>query len=179
MKKRILLWQLGSFLFIVGLGIILHFLYDWTNKSIFFAPYSAVNESIWEHMKILFFPMFFIAIIESFFLKEINNFWTIKLKGILIGVLFIPICYYVYSGIIGTSYDWLNILIFIVAAFISTFYEYRELIRKTEIEDNNSQALFLIAIFAIFFIIFTFNPPSLNIFKDPVSGLYGIHLLLF
>ena len=99
MKKRIFYWQLAGVIFTIAFGVLLHFVYDWSNESIFVASFSAVNESIWEHMKILFFPMFLFSIIESFFFDNYKNYWLIKLKGILIGIVLIPLIYLMlYNG---------------------------------------------------------------------------------
>lgn len=75
MKKSLKFWQIGGFVFTAIAGVLLHFLYDWTNQSIIVASFSAVNESIWEHMKLLFFPMFVFALIEYKFIgKNYENF---------------------------------------------------------------------------------------------------------
>ena len=58
MKRDLSLWQLVGFAFTALGGTLLHFLYDWTNNNIV-AAFTAVNESTWEHMKLLYFPLFF------------------------------------------------------------------------------------------------------------------------
>ena len=68
MKKRVAFWQFAGFTVAVALGTILHFLFDWTG-SFALAPVSAVNESTWEHMKILFFPMLLFAAVQSPFIR--------------------------------------------------------------------------------------------------------------
>ena len=85
MKRSLLLWCFGGYTFSVVLGTLLHFVYDWTKCAIF-TPISAVNESTWEHMKILFFPCLFFAVFQYFFFKEYDGFWWIKLIGALVGV---------------------------------------------------------------------------------------------
>ena len=52
------------------LGTILHFLYKWTGANPIIASFSAVNESVWEHLKLVFFPMTLVGIIEYLFIKE-------------------------------------------------------------------------------------------------------------
>ena len=64
MKKDLFLWQFGGFVFTVVLGTILHFLYDLTNQSVLVAPFSAVNESTFEHMKLMYFPMLIFSLIQ-------------------------------------------------------------------------------------------------------------------
>ena len=113
MKKPFVFWQIIGFVFVSVAGTLLHFLYDWTGKSVLAGLFSAVNESIWEHMKLLYVPMVIFAVFESLFLKErVENFWCIKLFGILSGLAGIPIMYYTYTGILGVSADWFNITIF-------------------------------------------------------------------
>ena len=54
MKKRLLLWETAGFLFTAAVGALLHFSYDWSGGTVLAAAFSAVNESTWEHMKLLF-----------------------------------------------------------------------------------------------------------------------------
>ena len=66
MKQRSILWQAAGFAAVTFGGTILHFLYDWTGGSILVAPFSGVNESTWEHMKLLFWPLFLYALVRRF-----------------------------------------------------------------------------------------------------------------
>jgi hypothetical protein len=178
LKKRVLWWQIAGIVFVVALGVLLHFVYEWSGKVRIFASFSAVNESIWEHMKILFFPMLVFAIIESSFLKEYKNFWNVKFKGILIGLAIIPLFYYLYNGIIGKSPDWLNILIFVIATGSSFIYESYKFLKYNNGEAEDVKSLFLLGIIATLFVIFTYTTPELNIFKDPETNIYGINFLV-
>ncbi len=92
MKLSAKAWQVMGFLFTAIAGTLLHFLYDWSGQSLLIAPFSAVNESIWEHMKLLFFPMLLFAAAESRFISgKYPNFWCAKLLGIAAGLLLIPV----------------------------------------------------------------------------------------
>ncbi|MGM9643549.1 MAG: DUF6512 family protein [Eubacteriales bacterium] len=174
MKKSISLWQLMGFAVTSLGGTLLHFLYEWTNNSIFTAPFSGVNESTWEHMKLLFFPMFVFAIFQSFFLGDDARFWCIKLRGTLLGLALIPVIFYTYNGVIGKSPDWINISIFFVAAAVAYLYE-NNLFGEDESGYANSKLSFLIlCIIGALFIVFTFVTPKIGIFMDPVTGSYGI-----
>ena len=119
MKRSIGLWQFVGFGTASLGGTLLHFLYEWTGESILLAPFSGVNESTWEHMKLLFVPMFIFAIVQSFFFKDRADFWCVKLRGILLGIILIPVLFYTYNGVIGSSPDWINIVIFFISAAIS------------------------------------------------------------
>ena len=174
MKKRIIRWQIAGFIAASIFGTLLHYLYDWLGEAIWIAPFSGVNESTWEHMKLLFWSMFIFAIIQSFFFSEREGFWCVKLRGILLGITLIPIIFYTYNGVIGKSPDWLNISIFFICAAISYIYESRLFISEKAVCKAPRVSLFLLSLIAALFIIFTFITPELGIFKDPLTGNYGI-----
>ena len=174
MKKSVKLWQLVGFAVTSLGGTLLHFLYEWLDKAPWIAPFSGVNESTWEHMKLLFWPMFIFAVVQSFFFREYEGFWVIKLKGILLGLVLIPILFYTYNGVIGSSPDWINIAIFFISAAVAYAYETRAL-TKNDISCGSPKIAFLIlAAIGILFVIFTFITPKLAIFKDPLTNTYGI-----
>ncbi len=173
MKKSISIWQLVGFGLTVLLGTLLHFLYDWTGGNVAAALFSGVNESTWEHMKLLFFPMFFFALVQSRFFKDCENFWCVKLIGILVGLSLIPVIFYTYNGVIGKSPDWVNISIFFISAAIAYFVEARLFKRNFRCKAPKF-AFSLICIIGILFFVFTFATPHIDLFKDPISGGYGL-----
>ena len=174
MKKQIIRWEFIGFLTTSILGIVLHFLYEWLNEAVWIAPFSGINESTWEHMKILFWPMLIFAIIQSFFFKDRNDFWCIKLRGILLGIILIPVIFYTCNGVIGESPSWLNITIFFVCAAIAYIYESRLFTAEKIICKSPTLSIVILCIVALLFIVFTFVTPEIAIFKDPVTNSYGI-----
>ena len=93
MKRTVWLWELFGFALSALGGTVLHFLYEWLGEATWIAPFTGVNESTWEHMKLLFWPMLAFALIQYIFFKDYESFWCIKLKGALIGILMIPIIF--------------------------------------------------------------------------------------
>ncbi len=174
MKKSIDLWSLSGFAVTSALGTLLHFLYEWTDEATWIAPFSGVNESTWEHMKLLFFPMLLFAIVQSFFFKNTDAFWRVKAAGILLGLALIPVLFYTYNGVIGRSPDWINIAIFFVSAAVAYLYEAFRFKNNSLPLKPTKLALPAICIIALLFVIFTFFTPTLAIFKDPITGTYGI-----
>ena len=64
--------------FISGLGIFIlcffsHFMYTWFPNTLF-SIFFPVNESIWEHMKMLFTSILIFSVFEYFILKK-NEIW--------------------------------------------------------------------------------------------------------
>ncbi|MBQ5389976.1 MAG: hypothetical protein IIU58_03630 [Clostridia bacterium] len=174
MKRSISLWQLIGFAFTSLAGTLLHFLYDWTGQSIFAAPFSGVNESTWEHMKLLFWPMFLFSLLERRLFPEYKNFWCVKLVGILVGLTLIPVLFYTLNGVFGETPDRVNISIFFVAAAVAYLLEAR-LFKKESLTCRSPWHAFLaICLIAVSFVLFTFRTPELPIFEDPITGRYGL-----
>lgn len=174
MKRSIGLWQFFGFAVTSLGGTLLHFLYDWLGEALWTAPFSGVNESTWEHMKLLFWPMFIYAAVQSFFLKDREDFWCVKLRGILLGLILVPVIFYTYNGVIGMSPDWLNIAIFFICAAASYIYETR-LFNNGKLRCKRPKvSVAVLLVIALMFVVFTFITPELGIFKDPLTGTYGI-----
>ncbi len=173
MKRDIFLWQFSAFTFVCVIGSLLHFAYSWTN----FTPLaiiSSVNESTFEHIKILFFPMFIYAIIEWFYFKDYyKGFWCVKLKGITLGIILIPTLFYTLTGIFGTLKGFLNILIFFISALIPSIYE-GKLLKENKSCKFEFLAFIIICLMAILFALFTFFTPKIPLFLDPITKTYGI-----
>ncbi len=175
LKRSLKFWQIGGFVFTVILGVLLHFLYDWTNKSIIVAPVSAVNESIWEHMKLLFFPMFIFALVEYKFIgKNYENFWCIKLIGTMTGLFLIPTIYYTYTGMLGVNADWFNIVIFFIAAGSAYYLENLFFKNKLNLCKSPFIAFTVLCLILVLFIVMTFVQPEIPLFQDMTTGNYGI-----
>ena len=175
MKKNLFWWQFSGFCLVALLGTLFHFLYGWTNDNKIIASFCAVNESVWEHTKILFFPLFIFAIIQNNYAKkDYPNFWQIKLFGIVVGILLIPIFYYTLNGAFGKTPDWLNITIFFVAdglAFVVEYFCFKFLAKKPK---KPWLPLTILVILAFLFAYFTFVTPKLPLFMDPIDKSYGI-----
>lgn len=174
MKRSVGLWQLMGFAVVSLCGTLLHFLYDWLGQATWIAPFSGVNESTWEHMKLLFWSMLLYALIQRCFFCERADFWCIKCKGILVGLALIPLLFYTYNGVIGPSPDWVNIAIFFLSAAVAFICETRRFNNSTVSCKHPGFSAFLLCLLAAAFVVFTFHAPTLGIFKDPVTGTYGI-----
>ena len=173
MKHRSSLWQLAGFALSTLGGTLLHFLYDWTGGSLLAAPFSGVNESTWEHMKLLFWPLFLFALIQRLFFKEQKNYWCVKLAAILLGLVLIPVLFYTYNGVFGKSPDWINIAIFYVSALLVFLFEWWAFKKNWLQCKHPSLALVAICLIGMLFVVFTFAPPQIPLFQDPLTGTTG------
>lgn len=172
-QKNIFKFEILSTIFIMILGTILHFTYEWFNNNVVVGAFSAVNESTWEHLKLLFFPMLLTTIIGYIlFKKDITNYLCAKTRGIIAALAFIIIFFYTYTGIIGTNFAILDIGSFFIAVILGEYVTYKSINSKPYC--NNIIAIIILLILFTFFIAFTFLPPHIGLFKDPISGMFGI-----
>lgn len=176
MGGRVARWQLGGFLFVCAAGTALHFLYQWSGESVAAAPFAAVNESVWEHMKLLFWPMLLWAGAERAVLGGYSRgFWPAKALGILLGLSLIPALYYTYTGALEVSVMWVDIAIFFVAAAAAFLAETRMLARDWRCRGGaRASALVLLLLLSAAFVLCTFVPSRVPLFRDPVTGFYGL-----
>lgn len=176
MKRSVGLWQLWGFAVTSFAGTVLHFLYEWLGEAVWIAPFSGVNESTWEHMKLLFWPLFFFALVQRLFFRDQKNYWCVKLADILLGLVLIPVLFYTYNGVFGKSPDWINIAIFYISALLVFLLE-RWVFKTDRLQCNHSRPAFAaICLIGVLFVVFTFAPPQIPLFRDPLTGSYGIKL---
>lgn len=175
MKKTTVLWQAAGFALTTFGGTLMHFLYDWTDENILVAPFSGINESTWEHMKLLFWPLFLYALLQRLFFKDQGNYWCVKLAEILLGLVLIPVLFYTYNGVFGQSSDWINIAIFYISAAAAFLLEWW-IFKQDRLRCKHPQLAFsVICLIGVLFAVFSFTPPQIPLFQDPVIGNYGLY----
>lgn len=139
------------------------------------AVFSAVNESVWEHLKLGFWPALLFAIVEYRYLKKsTNNFLFAKTVGIYLIPIIITILFYAYTSILGEDLFMMDILTFIIAVIVGQLSSFTLLVSKEMPKYLEKISLVALVILGIAFVLFTFYPPHLPIFRDPVTGSYGI-----
>ncbi len=175
MKRTILVYELVGIVFIIILGSLLHFTFELSDHQAVVGIFSSVNESVWEHLKLAFWPALFFAIIEYRPLKSIGNFLFAKGVGIYLMPTIIAVLFYSYTAIIGESVFAMDILIFIIAVIIGQLVSYKLLVSKKFPKSWGRIFLIALILLAALFVIFTFYPPHLPIFQDPITGGYGFH----
>lgn len=149
------------------LGTVNHFLYEWTNENPFVAMFCPVNESTWEHLKLLCFPFIFSSIL-FYYLKgpDTERFFYSRLLALLFGMLSIIMLFYTYTGALGKHFFLLDISIFVFSVLFSyqcAGYFYRSV--KELPTDFTLLLGWLILIISFF--TFTSFPPHLPLFLPP------------
>ena len=159
-----------EYLFVVLLGTLLHFLYELSGKNAIVALFCPINESTWEHLKLLFFPMLLLTIQNLFTdYGKSPNFFPARITGILSGFSFIIIAFYTFTGVIGNIVEWLNIAIFLFGTFVTFWVEkkrYSFPMHKGKFISKRS-AILILFILILLFILFTVAPPNIGLFRVP------------
>ena len=142
-------------LVVSALGTLFHFMYGWLPIIIF-----PQNESIFEHMKLVIFPFFFYYFISLPFYKgDSKEIFASFFSAIIISMFFIITSFYTYSGFIGKSYDFINIILYFIAVGLGFILIYKKI---TLVQFSNS-VIFAIILLALV-ILFSFYPPNLSFF---------------
>jgi hypothetical protein len=167
-------YELVGTIFIIILGSVLHFTFEWSGNQPIVGLFSAVNESVWEHLKLAFWPALLFALIEYPILKKVvNNFAFAKTIGVYLMVIIIPIIFYSYTAVTGKSIFVIDISSFIVAVVIGQLSSYKLLMYR-KLPRNFKVSLIALVLLGLAFVLFTLYPPQLPIFKDPITGKYGL-----
>lgn len=165
--KKIHLYLISGFIFTAVFGTLSHFFYGWSDGNPLIGLISPFNESTWEHMKLVFFPV----LIWSFFITGSGSKLSPALRpalllGGFIGTLMIPVLFYTYSGILGHNVTGIDIAIFFVNAFLAFFCTWR-LQNSRIIYQKRTVIYILTVLFLVLFILFTFLPPDIGLFAEP------------
>ena len=167
-------WETAGMLVTLLLGNGLHFLYDWTGQAGWASYISAVNESTWEHMKLLAVPWILWTAVTCIVRRGLSCAGP-RAAGLLAGLALIPAVFYTYTGILGRSIDVVNVLLF-QAAVLLAYWVSRTLQKRGALTAPAWQAAgaaVQIAIAALF-AVWTASPPELPLFVDPTNGTRGI-----
>ena len=173
MNKKLKTVQIVVIILAIVFGTLLHFTYEWSNKNTIVAAFSAVNESTWEHLKLLFFPMLISTIIGfSYKGKVIPNYLCAKVLGIILAMSFVVIFFYTYVGIIGTNFAIVDIGSFFIAVGLGQYVAYQKM--QSTSSCNNVIPIIILLVLCLCFLIFTFFPLHIALFEDPIIGSFGI-----
>lgn len=154
-------------IFVIITGTISHFIYEWSGNNFILGLFFPVNESIWEHMKLFFFPMLLYSLYMNQKLKYDYPCVTSSLLfGILLGTFLIPILFYTYSGILGRNITFLDISTFIVSVLLAFLAVYKFTL-SCKMASYESLLKSLILIVTICFFLFTYYPPDIGLFRVP------------
>jgi len=162
-----------SFCFLIIFGSLLHFTHDWIKKGILLHIFSALNESTWEHMKLLVAPTILVGILQYIFLKgSYQNLFNSIFILLLVEVISIPLLFEPLRILLKKVPFPITILIFILSILFGLLTQSYFLKNNISLFSEEVALLLSLGIVGIF-AIFSYYPPKIFLFKDPVTGKYG------
>ncbi|WP_455617185.1 DUF6512 family protein [Eisenbergiella sp.] len=177
-------YEIYGILFTSLSGTLLHFIYEWSGSLAAVGLFAPVNESVWEHIKLLFFPGLLFSVWEYFHAsRRPASFLPARTAGLSAGMAAIPLLFYAYTALLGTNHLALDITVFLLgillAFLISALLEKKISAAATTASGTKAGILpflcaALLVLYLLLFFLFTFRPPQLPLFQDPVSGHFGI-----
>jgi len=175
MKRTVWRWELAGMAFIMLTGSALHFAFEWTGYWPPAAVVAPVNESVWEHLKLAFWPGLAFALIEFVAIRErVSNFWVAKSVALFSMPATVVILFYAYTALTGDNFLVADILIFIVAVVIGQWISYRILLARRVGRVVRLLAIGALVVMLGAFALLSYFPPRLRLFRDPVTGQYGL-----
>lgn len=171
LKKTRIYAIIGIFL----LSFICHFVFD-LFPNVLFSIFFPVNESIWEHMKILFTATLLYSFIDKIILKKLNvNYNNYCLQLFISAFISIPIYLIIYLPIYNSIGEnmFVSIFLLLIVYIIMQYISYK-IMQKKETKIPNYIFSILIILTYIIFIYLTYNPPQNYIFYDSENEIYGI-----
>ena len=153
--------------FVILVGSILHFVYEWTGNSAWSAVFAATNESTWEHLKLAFWPMLIWAVFGMLVLVYHRRRIPIaKAAGVVCTLGAIVVGAWLIEISIGHSLP-VDILLFACSVAAGQTLSYLILIKNFVARDWWWLAGSVWGILIAAFIYFSFWPPHLPLFQDP------------
>lgn len=157
-----------SFIAASVLGCLFHFIYGWSGENPAAGLFFPVNESTWEHLKLVFFPVLLLSVWEYLLLhKDYANFVCAKLVSVLTGMSLTVILFYTYTGVYGKNSEVMNILLYFISMFAAYYTSYT-IMRKNLLSGVSCQRCYFgFLVLALLFFVFTVFPPPIGLFAPP------------
>ncbi len=154
-------------IFVLIAGTISHFVYELSGNNVLVGFFFPINESTWEHMKLIFFPMLLYSLYAIKKRKPASECITSAfLLGTLAGTLLIPVLFYTYSGILGYNVMVLDLLTFVFSVLASFWVIYKAAL-SCKFAPYESLLKIIVFLMTVAFFYFTYFPPDIALFADP------------
>lgn len=175
MKRLVLKWELIGIAAISMLGTLFHFVFELSGELAPVGIFAAVNESVFEHLKLTYWPtLVYAACTYGIIRNSSKNFIVAKATSVYVMPLVIIVIFYTYTAITGAEILIVDILSFVVAVALGQLISSRILTMNQLPNSLYWVASLLLVALAVVYGVFTFYPPKLPFFQDPVTSTYGI-----
>lgn len=168
-----MLFCLIGFFGIVIAGTIGHFVYDLLCRVKHVAWAVPINESTWEHLKLVVMPMLAWYLI-GFVTVKFNNYSFGVFVAILVACILIPLIFYTYTEFTKKTILAVDIASYIIAVGLACLTAYSIFHAQPLPQFFNMLGMLGIIIIFIMFVVFTYFTPQNFLFKDPITNKYGL-----
>jgi hypothetical protein len=157
----------------------MHFIYVWSGNSLIVGIFAPINESIWEHLKMIFWPMLIWWLAGYFILGKNNKFYANQwFTSCVVAELTCPLVilsfYYTYTGALGIE----SLILDIFSLFLGVAVAQGLALHVYKYAKFSQYYLYVsittLILLAIAFTVFTFAPPHIPLFEDSLTGKCGI-----
>jgi hypothetical protein len=151
---------------IVIAGTLLHFVYGWSGQNFLVGLVSPVNESVWEHTKLLVFPVVAVGTVEAVLLRDVRRVGWATLVESIVGALAIVAVFYTYTGALGTGpVLWVDIASFVLVVAGGQWLHLRVLLSGQMPVPPAVVSLSGLLALLVLYAIWTVTPPGLPVFQ--------------
>ena len=172
-SKQIIIFCIIGFVFVSIFGTLSHFFYSWSGKNKIVGILFPANESTWEHLKLAIFPTLLFFFIGMFFIDNANYLFAFFIV-LLLPIILIPLIFYSYTFFTKSPILIVDILTYYFSLFVSFLMCFNILNHSPFNVVFNIISIIGIVIIVICYLTFTIKPPKIFLFKDPITGQYGI-----
>ncbi len=161
-----------SILVIFSLSGLQHFLYQWTSSN-FVALFAPVNESVWEHTKLIFYPTIVFWFCQYLAFRKTTDFglsnWILGAAlSSVVGIYLVLSNYYLFfKGFSVPESLPVHLVIELIAIIAGQSFGYWALLKMRENKKIGILSLFIILTLTAIFCVFSFLPPSAEMFIPP------------
>ena len=159
-------------------GFLLHFAYAFFNDNFIIGLLTPVNESVSEHLKLIFLPFTLFTIFFYFCSKKkLTNVFLLSFIANILGTAATTISFYIGIKFLGMNNTVFNISTYVLGmtvAFITFYFGIYNDKFQDSTKNSNELGICALLLLTTLFIVNTVLPVKLPINKDPVNGSYGI-----
>jgi hypothetical protein len=183
LKKQLIRWEVVSLLWIVLVGGFMHSVYKLSGYWQPIALIAPVNESIWEHMKMFFWPGLFITIVQYLLMRQrVANFWLAKLVLLTLTPVLAFTTFVIYTIIVesmgGLATEGPTAVLSMLCAIAAQVVCCRVIIAENYSFGSSPSIPIIYVLLILSFSSFTYFPPKLYLFEHhdnyKPNGQYGL-----
>ena len=173
--KRYAISEAVGIVVIYAAAVLLHFVYALSGGDTLAAIFGAVNESVWEHVKIFSFSYLTYAVLQLLWVQVPFRPYVVgKCCGLYLLMGGIIGFYYLYTAFSGEAILWLDVTSSAAVVALAQLVSFRITVGERGAGWLFAPAVMLLMLYYLMFFAFTASPPRWELFRDPLTGRYGI-----